>query len=133
MKQEFGRFGARVQFSWTNDLSFDEIKERSRTMPPRSAIFYALLSVDGKGDPQVDADTLPSVHAVANAPMFALYGVGDGIGGVVEAISVKPGPPPTVIERPPKLATPFTTGTVVTPLNTPLPGLFPMVRVTEPL
>lgn len=81
MKREFRRFGDRLQFSWTNELSFDEIKERSRTMPPRSAIFFALLSVDGKGEPRVDGDTLKSLHAVANAPMFALWGIGDGIVG----------------------------------------------------
>jgi signal transduction histidine kinase len=81
MKREFRRFGDRLQFSWTNELSFDAIKERSRTMPPRSAIFFAVLSVDGKGEPQVDGDTLKSLHAVANAPLFGLYGMGDGIVG----------------------------------------------------
>jgi signal transduction histidine kinase len=81
MKREFRRFGDRLQFSWTNDLSFDAIKQRSRTMPAQSAIFFALLSVDGKGEPQVDGDTLTSLHAVANAPMFGLYGMGAGIVG----------------------------------------------------
>ena len=33
MKREFGRFDGRLQFIWTNELSFDEIVERSRTMP----------------------------------------------------------------------------------------------------
>lgn len=81
MKREFSHFADRLQFSWTNELSFDEIKERSRSMPAQSAIFFALLSVDGKGEPRVDGDTLTSLHAVANAPMFALYGMGDGIVG----------------------------------------------------
>ena len=81
MKREFGRFAGRLQFSWTNELSFDAIKERSRTMPARSAIFFALLSVDGKGEPQVDGDTIKSLHAVANVPMFGLFGMGDGIVG----------------------------------------------------
>ena len=81
MKREFTRFGDRLQFSWTSELSYDAIKERSRTMPTRSAIFFALLSVDGKGEPQVEGDTLKSLHAKANAPMFALYGMGDGIVG----------------------------------------------------
>ena len=88
MKTEFRRFGDRLQFSWTNELSFDAIKERSRTMPARSAIFFALLSVDGKGEPRVDGDTLKQLHAVANAPMFALFGMGEGIvGGPMMSIS----------------------------------------------
>ena len=81
MKREFRRFGGRLQFIWTNELSFDEIVERCRTMPAQSAIFFAILSLDGKGEPQVEGDALTSLHAVANVPMFALYGIGRGIVG----------------------------------------------------
>ena len=81
MKREFRRFGDRLQFIWTNELSFDEIVERSRTMPAQSAIFFAILSLDGKGEPQVERDALTSLHAVANVPMFALSGMGRGIVG----------------------------------------------------
>jgi ABC-type uncharacterized transport system substrate-binding protein len=81
MKREFRRFGGRLQFIWTNELSFDEIVERCRTMPAQSAIFFAILSLDGKGEPRVEGDTLTSLHAVANVPMFALYGIGRGIVG----------------------------------------------------
>jgi signal transduction histidine kinase len=81
MKREFQRFGGRLQFLWTNDLSFDEIVARCRTMPPHSVIFFAILTVDGKGEPRVDGDTLTSLHAAANVPMFGLYGMGRGIVG----------------------------------------------------
>jgi signal transduction histidine kinase len=81
MKREFGRFADRLQFIWTNDLSFAEILERCRTMPDGSAIFFALLALDGKGEPRVGSDTLTALHAVANVPMFALYGMGNGIVG----------------------------------------------------
>jgi signal transduction histidine kinase len=81
MQHDFSRFTGRVQFTWTNELSYDEIVERCRTMPPQSAIFYALLSLDGKGEPRVEGDTLASLHAAANAPLFALYGMGSGVVG----------------------------------------------------
>jgi two-component sensor histidine kinase len=81
MKRDFGRFGDRLQFIWTNELSFDEIVERCRTMPAHSAIFFAILSLDGKGKPRIEGDTLASLHAVASAPIFALYGMGHGIVG----------------------------------------------------
>jgi len=81
MKREFARFGDRLQFSWTNQLSFDEIMERSRTMPARSAIFFAVLSLDGKGEPRVEGESLIALHTVANAPMFGFHGIGDGIVG----------------------------------------------------
>ena len=83
MKREFRRFDGRLQFNWTNELSFDEIVERSRTMPAQSAIFFAILALDGKGEPRVEADAVTSLHAAANAPMFALHGrlMGRGIVG----------------------------------------------------
>src|SRR5688572_2994770 len=81
MKREFARFGDRLQFSWTNQLSFDEIMERSRTMPARSAIFFAVLSLDGKGEPRVEGESLIALHTVANVPMFGFHGMGDGIVG----------------------------------------------------
>jgi signal transduction histidine kinase len=81
MKREFRRFGDRVRFIWTNELSFDEIVERCRTMPAQSAIFFAILALDGKGEPRVEGDTLTSLHAAATVPMFGLYGIGRGIVG----------------------------------------------------
>jgi signal transduction histidine kinase len=82
MQREFRRFGERLQFTFTNELSYSEILDRARSMPGQSAIFYALLSLDGKGEPRVDGDTLGSIHAVANAPLFSLYGMGRGtVGG----------------------------------------------------
>ena len=81
MKREFHRFDDRLQFSWTNELSYAEIVERARTMPPHSAVFFAILALDGKGEPRTEGDTVKSLHTVANAPMFALYGMGSGIVG----------------------------------------------------
>ena len=81
MQREFRRFDGRLEFIWTNTLSFNEITERCRTMPAQSAIFFAILAVDGKGEPRVDGDAVRSLHAVANVPMFALYGIGRGIVG----------------------------------------------------
>ena len=83
MKREFRRFDGRLQFIWTNELSFDEIVERSRTMPAQSAIFFAIMSLDGKGEPRVEADAVTSLHAAANVPMFALHGrlMGRGLVG----------------------------------------------------
>ena len=81
MQREFSRFGSRLQFIWANELSYNEILDRCATMPAQSAIFFAILSRDGKGEPRVEGDTLASLHAVANAPMFALYGMGRGIVG----------------------------------------------------
>ena len=81
MKREFRRFDGRLQFIFTNELSFDEIVERCRTMPAQSVIFFAILTLDGKGEPRVGGDTVRLLHAAAKAPMFALHGIGSGIVG----------------------------------------------------
>jgi hypothetical protein len=82
MKRDFRRFDGRLQFHFTNELSYKEIVERCRTMPDKAAIFYAILSVDAKGEPRAAGDTFASLHEVANAPMFALHGMGSGtVGG----------------------------------------------------
>ena len=46
MRAEFQRFEGRVRFTWFNELSFEEMLMRAAALPPRSAIFFALLSVD---------------------------------------------------------------------------------------
>lgn len=77
------RFEPRVTFVWSNDLSFADIKARAASLPPHSAVFYTLLSVDAKGVIQSEEQSLADLHAVANAPIFGLYEVqlGRGIVG----------------------------------------------------
>jgi signal transduction histidine kinase len=64
-------FTSRVHFTWFNELSFDEMLERVAVLPPRSAIFFALLSVDAAGVPHEQGKAIDSLRAVANAPMFS--------------------------------------------------------------
>lgn len=65
-------FEDRLTFVWSNELSFEDMLERSATLPPHSAIFYLLLSVDASGASQEEERTLVELHAAANAPMFGL-------------------------------------------------------------
>ena len=83
VKREFRRFDLRLNFIWTNDMSFAEMLKRSAGLPPHSAIFYGVLSLDAKGDPQVESRTLAELHAAANAPIFGLHSpqLGQGIVG----------------------------------------------------
>jgi signal transduction histidine kinase len=72
--QQFQRdlqsFTNRLSFTWFNDLSFPEMLERTSLLPPRTAIFYAVLFVDAAGVPYPGQRTLTDLHAVANAPIF---------------------------------------------------------------
>jgi signal transduction histidine kinase len=83
LREAFQPFTNRVAFTWFDHLSFDEMVQRASSLPPRSAIFFSLLSVDAAGIPQQDGMATARIHAVANAPMFSYTDVffGQGIVG----------------------------------------------------
>jgi PAS domain S-box-containing protein len=83
VKRGFRRFEGRLTFIWTNELSFEEMLKRGAVLPPQSAIFYGVLSVDAKGFRHVEERTLSALHAAANAPIFGLHStqLGRGIVG----------------------------------------------------
>ena len=73
LEREFAPFAKRVKFEWLNDLSLAQMQDRVANLPPRSAILYGLLIVDGAGVPHERQDGLARLHAVANSPIFGLY------------------------------------------------------------
>ena len=83
LEREWAPYAKRVKFEWLNDLSLAQMQEHVAKMPPHSAIFYGLLIVDAAGVPHERQDGLASLHAVANAPIFSLYGneLGKGVVG----------------------------------------------------
>ena len=83
IRDELKPFNDRIVFTWLNDLSLDQMIKRVAALPPRSAIFFGILSVDAAGVPHEEAKALRELHAAANAPIFS-YGdafFGDGIVG----------------------------------------------------
>jgi signal transduction histidine kinase len=90
LRTAFRPFEGRVTFTWFNKLSFEEMRTQASGLPPRSAIFFALLSVDAAGVPHEGGKALPLLRAVANAPVFSESDVffGKGIvGGPLNSIS----------------------------------------------
>lgn len=71
MRREFQQFASRVEFTWFNDLSFEDMLRRAAALPPRSAIFFGPLSVDAAGFPHEEEKALTAIHAAANAPIFS--------------------------------------------------------------
>ncbi len=107
---------SRVSFVWLNDLSLEEMLQHVAVLPPRSAIFFVLLSVDAAGVAHEENKALARIHAAANAPMFSHSDAffGDGIvGGPLSivadvgrqaasvAVSILGGEPPGNIKTPP--------------------------------
>jgi signal transduction histidine kinase len=61
----------RVSFTWTNDLSFEDLLKRASVLPPHSAIFWELMIVDAAGVVHEGNAALAKLHAVSNAPIFS--------------------------------------------------------------
>jgi signal transduction histidine kinase len=71
LRTDFQPFANRVTFTWYNELSFEDMLKRSAALPPRSAIYFIVLSVDAVGLTHEGGKSVERLHAVANAPIFA--------------------------------------------------------------
>jgi len=83
MKHELEPFAGRVRFELLDHLSLAQMRDRVATLPPHSAVLFALLIVDAAGIPHERLDALAGLRAVANAPIFGIYEneLGNGIVG----------------------------------------------------
>src|SRR3984893_12512406 len=87
---ELKPFENRVAFTWFNKLSFEEVLRRATALPPNTAIFFVLLSVDAAGVPHEEGRAMTRLRAVTNAPIFGYSDVflGQGIvGGPLISVS----------------------------------------------
>jgi signal transduction histidine kinase len=73
----------RVSFTWFNKLSFEQMLQQAAALPPNSAIFFGLLSVDAVGVPHEEGTAMARLRAVTNAPIFSYSDafLGSGIVG----------------------------------------------------
>ena len=63
----------RIKFTYYNDLSFDQMKERVSTLPPDSYIIFLLLVRDAAGVTLNSDNALQRLHAVAHAPINSIF------------------------------------------------------------
>jgi signal transduction histidine kinase len=83
MQRQFQPYAGRINFIWMNKLSFSAMQKQVAALPPKSAIIFELLLVDGEGVPYEQERALVDIRAVANAPIFGLFDsyLGRGIVG----------------------------------------------------
>jgi signal transduction histidine kinase len=83
LQEEFRSFGKRVTFTWTHDLSLDEILAQAAALGPDTAILYGRLQVDAAGIPHEGDAALDRLHEVASVPIFGFSDnqLGHGIVG----------------------------------------------------
>src|SRR5215510_197097 len=74
-KEEIGKavkpFESRVSFTWTDNLSFDDLLKHAATLPPGSAVLWELMIVDAAGVVHEGNTALARLHAVSKAPIFS--------------------------------------------------------------
>jgi hypothetical protein len=74
----------KVELIFYGEQPLDGILKAVANLPPRSAIFFQQLAVDGAGAVYGDKDPLKRIYAVANAPIFSYdqtYFNGEIVGG----------------------------------------------------
>ena len=89
LRKEFAQFENRLSFIWYNDRSFADILKHAAALPPHSAIFWHQMNVDAAGVVHEGDKALPTLYAVANAPIFsftdAFFG-GEVVGGPMNSV-----------------------------------------------
>ncbi len=70
-KGEFRLFEKRVQFTYHSGLAMKDLEERLRKLPPRTAVFYVVVSEDGAGEHFQVMDSLSRVASAASAPTYS--------------------------------------------------------------
>jgi signal transduction histidine kinase len=84
LRRDFQQFTDRVDITWFDDLTFDQMLERAAVMSPQSAIFWFLLSEDKAGIPYSEDRAFERMREVASVPVFGMgdYQLGRGtVGG----------------------------------------------------
>src|SRR5438477_2116238 len=72
-REEFEPYANRINFIWLNDLSLDQMLEKTRALPPDSFIFLILLLRDATGVTHNADEALQRIHAVANVPINGIF------------------------------------------------------------
>jgi signal transduction histidine kinase len=79
-QSDFAQFTNRVSFRWMNDLSFDQMLEHMKGLPPHSFIFLILLIRDAAGVTHNADVALRRIREVANAPVNGIFEEQLGLG-----------------------------------------------------
>jgi signal transduction histidine kinase len=88
-ERELAPLRGRVELRWYNRLSFEDILKDAAHLPPHSAIFWHLMSVDAAGVTHEGNTALHRLSSAANAPIFSYLDVffdGSIVGGSMHSV-----------------------------------------------
>jgi signal transduction histidine kinase len=70
VRTQFQAAASRLTFTYLSGLATDDLERRLAALPARSAVFYALVTVDGAGNRFHPLEYVDRISAVANAPTY---------------------------------------------------------------
>ena len=70
-RADFARFKGRLDITYLAGLATSELDARLQALPPHSAVFYGLVSEDGRGEKFQTTEYLTRLTALANAPTYS--------------------------------------------------------------
>ena len=73
-------FRDRLAFTWTDDLTYAEMLERAKRLPPRSAILFVTSGTDAQGGWRSSDGTIADLAAHGSAPVFGIQSAWLGLG-----------------------------------------------------
>jgi signal transduction histidine kinase len=82
VRRDLKPFEGRVAFDYLVGLTMDQYLERLSRLPPKSAILYVTVFVDGAGRRYIPHDVVARLAAVANAPIYVFLDQFVGLGVV---------------------------------------------------
>jgi signal transduction histidine kinase/ABC-type uncharacterized transport system substrate-binding protein len=83
MREASQSFASRVNFTWFDDLPFDDMLMRAASLTPESVLFYYMIAEDAAGVPFSQDSALEALRAITTVPIFGFgdYQLGRGIVG----------------------------------------------------
>jgi PAS domain S-box-containing protein len=81
-RREFEAFADRVSFTYFDDLSFNETRQRCAALPSHSFILFGTMIMDSAGVPYGNDEALRQLREVANAPVFGYFSGQFGMGTI---------------------------------------------------
>jgi signal transduction histidine kinase len=67
----FRPYERQLSFTWLNHLPFQDMLNRTATLPPRSAIYFGFILADAANVAREEDSFFSTLHRVANAPIFS--------------------------------------------------------------
>ncbi|WP_426408476.1 sensor histidine kinase [Bradyrhizobium ganzhouense] len=71
MRKAFQPLTSRLEITYSNELSLEQILKQVAVLPPRTFIVYGQMLVDAAGVVHEGNRAIDRIHAVANAPIFS--------------------------------------------------------------